>query len=129
MGNESPFEFAPIYEIERELETFEAVKNVLPTLKEFGDAHPKNYPWYVGALRVLGKIRDSSDPLQLHFTMDYAGSSSDLSWEYVGEADKHGEACGVGVATATHPDGGTWSITGTFRQGVPYGIVTFGSES
>ena len=76
-----------------------AATDALPDFKQFAE-HPKNYPWYVGALRLAGKIRNSPKPLTLKFFMNYEWWNFS-SWNYEGEVDENGEACGYGVATAT----------------------------
>ena len=123
MGDDSPYLASSLKD---QLEAFEwmlAATDALPDLKQFGEL-PKYYPRYVSALRLVGKIKESPKPLTLQLTID----DIDIpDWKYEGEVDENGEACGYGVASASRsPDeflDETYTISGSFRQGKPYGIT------
>ena len=110
-----------------------AATDALPDLKQFVEQHPKEYHWYVGALRLARKIRESPEPLTLNFTMQTDGSafvrhSRISSWTYEGDVDEYGNACGYGVASATQTSKNEWkreTISGTFRDGEPFGIIVY----
>ena len=108
--------------------------DALDTLKEYGDMHPQNYQCYIDTLRLLGRIQnkkliDHEFTFTVDFIDNWPGRSQDpiSKWVYDGEVDEFDEPQGLGKATTTEtqPDGSivTKTITGTFRQGQPYGIV------
>merc|ERR1719266_2211048 len=76
-----------------EIESPNQYEELLEALEELTE--PMQYASYVAILRALGKITTSPKPLKKKIGKEL--------YDYTGEIDEDGNACGYGVATYTTP--------------------------
>lgn len=93
---------------------FQKTEKLLPYLKYMAEQDPKFNHVYVNAMRLLGKLKKGTRTIQ------YGDENEQFEFDYVGELDEDGNACGFGTMASDQ----VWDIyTGYFYENEPHGII------